>query len=68
MTQDITAKGSLTETHVIVTLTMGEATLTLTYPRDNEQASDDMADLVASSEDAFVRVLEALVEEANKPV
>lgn len=63
---EIKATGSLRDDVVIATLTLGESTLTLTFPRDDEQAAEDMSRLVVLAEDSFARVLEALVAAAEE--
>lgn len=63
---DINAKASLHGRTVTATLTLGSANLTLTYARDDEQAVDDMTELIESAEEAFTTVLEALVKKAQE--
>lgn len=62
---DINATGSLTKDLVSATLTLGDASLSLIYPRDDDQAVEDMVELVQRAEDAFTDVLEALIEKAQ---
>lgn len=62
---EIKASGSLDVGVVTATLRLGDATLTLSFPRDDDQAASDMADLVDRSEDAFTQVLEALILKAE---
>jgi hypothetical protein len=63
---DIKATGSLTKEAVSAVLQLGSATLTLFYPRDDDQAVEDMVELVQRAEDAFTDVLEALIEKAQE--
>lgn len=63
---EIQGHGSLGDGLVSVTLKHGKATLSLSYPRDDEEAAEDMVELVERCEDAFVNVLEALITAAEE--
>lgn len=62
---EIEAKATLKDEVVTATLTLGSATLTLSYPQRDEQAWVDMPKLVVGSEDLFAEVLEALAAKAG---
>lgn len=66
MTDRIEAKASLKDEVVTATLTLGEATLTLSCPQRSEEAWADMANLVVQSEESFAVVLEALAAKAER--
>lgn len=63
---EIEAKATLKDETVTATLTLGKATLTLSYPQRDEEAWADMANLVVQSEDSFAEVLEALAAKAEQ--
>jgi hypothetical protein len=63
---DIQAKASLRPETVNASLSLGDAELVLTYKRYDEAATADAVFLVESAEEAFTKVLEALVVAAEE--